>query len=134
MRHRLKHKGLHYVGDKLGLLQRASRWTRGDGLLMMHVDYRNLRIPDNKQSGAQIGRDLHRAGFQYLPGRHLLIRKGSTSCNAFRTDTWAPTTRQGQTTLDRRRLTPTTNESKFEFVLAPHPGTDYELAFSRIGH
>jgi len=74
--------GLHYVGDKLGLLQRASRWTRGDGLLMMHVDYRNLRIPDNQRSGAQIGRDLHRAGFEYLPGRHLLIRKGSTSCSA----------------------------------------------------
>jgi SAM-dependent methyltransferase len=75
--------GLHYVGDKLRVLQRASRWMRGDGLLMVHVDYRNLRIANQKQSGAQIGRDLHRAGFQYLPGRHLLIRKGSTSCNAF---------------------------------------------------
>ena len=74
--------GLHYVGDKLCVLQRASRWMREDGLLMVHVDYRNLRIADKEQSGAQIGRDLHRAGFQYLPGRHLLIRKGSTSCNA----------------------------------------------------
>ena len=74
--------GLHCVGDKLCVVQRASRWMRGDGLLMVHVDYRNLRIANNKQSGPQIGRDLHRAGFQYLPGRHLLIRKGSTSCNA----------------------------------------------------
>ena len=74
--------GLHYVGDKLGILQRASHWIRGDGLLMVHMDYRNLRIAGKKHPRAQIGRDLHRAGFQYLPGRHLLIRKGSTSCDA----------------------------------------------------
>jgi SAM-dependent methyltransferase len=74
--------GLHYVGDKLRLLQRASRWIRGGGLLLVHLDYRNLRIADKKQSGSQIGRDLHRAGFHYLKGRHLLTREGSTSYNA----------------------------------------------------
>lgn len=72
--------GLHYVGDKLGVLQRASQWMKSDGLLMMHVDYRNIRIAGKERSGAQIGRDLHRAGFDYMPGRHLLIRKGSSSC------------------------------------------------------
>lgn len=73
--------GLHYVGDKLGLLQRACRWMRGDGLLIVHLDYRNLRIVGKKQSGAQIGRDLRRAGFEYISGRHLLIRKGSFACD-----------------------------------------------------
>jgi SAM-dependent methyltransferase len=73
--------GLHYLGDKLGVLQRASRWVRGDGLLMVHVDYRNLRIAGKEQSGALIGRDLHRAGFEYMSGRHLLVRKGNTDCD-----------------------------------------------------
>lgn len=36
--------GLHYVGDKLRVLQRASGWIRGDGLLMVHMDYRNLNL------------------------------------------------------------------------------------------
>ncbi|WP_390905504.1 class I SAM-dependent methyltransferase [Occallatibacter riparius] len=71
--------GLHYIGDKLGLLQRAARWMRGNGLLMAHLDYRNLRITGKQQSGAVIGKDLRRAGFEYMPGRHLLIRKGATT-------------------------------------------------------
>jgi len=69
--------GLHYLGDKLGVLQRASRWLKEDGLLMMHLDYRNVRIVGRGLSGAQIGRGLHRAGFRYVPGRHLVVRSGN---------------------------------------------------------
>jgi SAM-dependent methyltransferase len=73
--------GLHYVGDKLGVLQRASGWMKEDGLLMMHIDYRNLRIAGRGHSGAQIGRDLRKAGFRYLPGRHLLALNGNIHHN-----------------------------------------------------
>ena len=69
--------GLHYVGDKLGLLERASGWLKDDGLLMVNIDYRNLRIAGQKRSSTQIGRDLSRAGFKYVPGRHLLVRNGN---------------------------------------------------------
>ena len=65
--------GLHYIGDKLGLVQRASGWLRDGGLLMVHLDYRNLRINGRTSSGAQIGKDLRRAGFRYVSGRRLLI-------------------------------------------------------------
>ena len=65
--------GLHYVGDKLGLLQRAARWLKRGGLFWGHLDFRNLRIKGrNSSGGAQIGKDLRRAGFQYSAGRHLL--------------------------------------------------------------
>jgi len=70
--------GLHYVGDKLGLLQRASRWMKEDALLMMHLDYRNVRIAGRGLCGAQIGRGLHRAGFRYVSGRHLVVGSGNT--------------------------------------------------------
>jgi SAM-dependent methyltransferase len=66
--------GLHYVGDKLGVLQRASGWMKEDGLLMMHIDYRNLKIADQGHSRTQIGRDLRKVGFRYRSGRHLLTR------------------------------------------------------------
>jgi SAM-dependent methyltransferase len=70
--------GLHYIGDKLGLLQRASSWLRDGGLLMVHLDYRNLRINGRTSPGAQIGRDLRRAGFRYVAGRHLLTCSAQT--------------------------------------------------------
>jgi len=70
--------GLHYIGDKLGLVQRAAAWLKDDGQLMLHLDYRNLRISGRASSAAQIGKDLRRAGFRYVPGRHLLIRSAPT--------------------------------------------------------
>jgi hypothetical protein len=48
---------------------------------MIHLDYRNLRIDGRKSSGAQIGKDLHRAGFRYVPGRRLLIGGAQTARN-----------------------------------------------------
>jgi SAM-dependent methyltransferase len=73
--------GLHYIGDKLGLVQKASGWLRDGGLLLVHLDYRNLRINGRKSSGAQIGKDLRRAGFRYVPGRRLLIGSAQTPRN-----------------------------------------------------
>jgi SAM-dependent methyltransferase len=66
--------GLHYIGDKLGLLQKASGWLKPGGRLMAHLDYRNLRIKGRESAGAQIGKDLRRAGFEYVAGRHLVTR------------------------------------------------------------
>ena len=70
--------GLHYIGDKLGLLQRASGWLKDDGLLVAHLDYRNLQIKGRTSSGAQIGKDLRRAGFRYASGRRLLSHSAQT--------------------------------------------------------
>jgi len=70
--------GLHYIGDKLGLLQRASGWLKRGGLLMAHLDYRNLRIHGQTSSGPQLGKDLRRAGFRHVPGRRLLICEAQT--------------------------------------------------------
>jgi SAM-dependent methyltransferase len=70
--------GLHYIGDKLCLIQRAASWLKEGGLLAGHLDYRNLRINGRTSSGAQIGKDLRRAGFQYVSHRHLLICSAKT--------------------------------------------------------
>lgn len=69
---------VHYIGDKLGLLQRASGWLSDNGLLVAHLDYRNLRIKGRTSSGPQIGKDLRRAGFRYASGRRLLSHSAQT--------------------------------------------------------
>jgi SAM-dependent methyltransferase len=71
--------GLHYIGDKLGVLLKAAGWLKAGGLLMMHLDYRNLRVKDMPSSAAQIGRALRGAGFRYVPGRHLIISETQTA-------------------------------------------------------
>ena len=64
--------GLHYIGDKLGLLLKASRSLRDGGLLMMHLDYWNIRLQPGAGSVAQLGKDLHNLGFRYLRARRLI--------------------------------------------------------------
>jgi SAM-dependent methyltransferase len=71
--------GLHYIGDKLGLLEKASRWLKTGGLLTAHLDFKNLRTGCQAVSGAQFGKDLRRAGFRYAQGRRLLMRGSQTS-------------------------------------------------------
>ncbi|HZT41205.1 MAG TPA: methyltransferase domain-containing protein [Chthonomonadaceae bacterium] len=67
--------GLHYVGDKLGLLQSAVSWLKLDGLLLCHLDYANLRLTPPATLSV-LGRDLRQAGFVYNRARHLLQRQG----------------------------------------------------------
>lgn len=37
--------GLHYIGDKLGLLSRAARWLSPGGLFAAHLDLANVKTP-----------------------------------------------------------------------------------------
>lgn len=71
--------GLHYVGDKLGLMQKARGRLKDGGMLAAHLDFRNLRVTGEKSYAAQIGKDLRRAGFQYVKGSRLLTYSRSTS-------------------------------------------------------
>ena len=68
--------GLHYVGDKLGAIQRAISWLTEDGLFVASLDVDNVR----NEAGAPLGRPLRRA-FQraqtdYVSGKHLVRRIG----------------------------------------------------------
>ncbi len=68
--------GLHYVGDKLGLLSRAASWLKPDGRLLAHLDLQNLRLAGEGKRRHTWRASLERAGFGYLPHRHLLLRQG----------------------------------------------------------
>ena len=67
--------GLHYVGDKLGLIARAASWLAGDGLFVASLDQHNLKI-GGSQSARRIVSELRRAGFLYYTRRRLVSCRG----------------------------------------------------------
>jgi SAM-dependent methyltransferase len=68
--------GLHYIGDKLLFLQRASAWLKADGHFICHLDLNSLRGLDGKVIGRLALKSLRDAGFTYHQPRHLLARAG----------------------------------------------------------
>ena len=68
--------GLHYVGDKLGLIARAASWLAEDGLFVASLDLHNLKFADGKPSGRRMVADLRRAGLEYDRRRRLVACRG----------------------------------------------------------
>lgn len=67
--------GLHYLGDKLCLLNRAASWLAPGGLFAAHFDPANLQLAGPAPQGAVL-RALRDAGFSYHRGRRLLEARG----------------------------------------------------------
>jgi len=68
--------GLHYVGDKLGLVQNAASWLKDDGVFLANLDPDNLKLPNGADVGNKIIRDLRRIGFEYKARKHLIVCEG----------------------------------------------------------
>jgi hypothetical protein len=68
--------GLHYLGDPLGLLSRASSWLAPDGLLVAHLDPESLRWADGAPAGRAAVAALRAAGFTYSARHHRLALSG----------------------------------------------------------
>jgi SAM-dependent methyltransferase len=68
--------GLHYIGDKLGLLQRVTAWLEEDGTFLAHLDFRNLKLTGGQVARRVLLKELRRHGFEYLDRRHLLRCQG----------------------------------------------------------
>lgn len=68
--------GLHYVGDKLGLIARAVSWLTADGLFLAHLDLGNLKRTDGRQFAGALGKQFKRLGLIYDRRHHLLSCRG----------------------------------------------------------
>ncbi|MFJ4982564.1 class I SAM-dependent methyltransferase [Streptomyces sp. NPDC088732] len=68
--------GLHYVGDRLGLLARAASWLSPGGLLVAHLDPAWIRRADGTSGGRQVAAALRSAGFTYDARHHRLTLSG----------------------------------------------------------
>lgn len=57
--------GLHYVGDKLGLLVRAASWLASGGRFVANFDVASVRRADGSPFGRVLTKALREAGFSY---------------------------------------------------------------------
>lgn len=66
--------GLHYVGDKLGLLARAAGWLTGGGRFVADLDLASVRLAGGAPAGRRLAADLRAAGFGYDGRRRRIGR------------------------------------------------------------
>jgi len=71
--------GLHYVGDKLSLVERAVNWLTADGMFLSNLDLVNLRLADGRPLGRRIDKRFRDCGLAYNHRRHLLTCSGAKS-------------------------------------------------------
>lgn len=71
--------GLHYVGDKLGLIARAMSWLTQDGLFVANLDVANLKFSGGKDMGRKLTAELRRAGLSNDPRRRRIARRGNAT-------------------------------------------------------
>ena len=67
--------GLHYVGDKLGLVERATSWLAPYGKFAANLDRDNLKI-EGDEEGIRLIDQLRKNGFSYSALRKLLEADG----------------------------------------------------------
>jgi SAM-dependent methyltransferase len=68
--------GLHYVGDKLGLLARVAGWLRPTGRLVADLDLSAIRRADGSPAGRALSIAVRDAGFAYDSRRRRITRVG----------------------------------------------------------
>ena len=69
--------GLHYVGDKLGVICRYVRYLKEDGLFLAHVDPYDILDQDGRRLDRAVLEWFKKAGFQYDPKTKLLACEGA---------------------------------------------------------
>lgn len=70
--------GLHYVGDKIGLIARAASWLVDDGLFVANLDLNNICLSDGKTKRTLLAR-LRGSGLEYDRRKCLIGCKGGKS-------------------------------------------------------
>jgi SAM-dependent methyltransferase len=70
--------GLHYIGDKLGLIARAASWLTKTGVFVASLDLNNIKCRETKAAGRVIGKALRASGLEYDS------RKKLVSCPGYR--------------------------------------------------
>jgi SAM-dependent methyltransferase len=68
--------GLHYIGNKLGLIAQACAWLKPDGLFVGHLDLANIKVT-NDAAGKRLLRDLWRAGLIYDEATRVMRCNGA---------------------------------------------------------
>ena len=87
--------GLHYVGDKLGLISRAVSWLTLEGLFVANLDMSNLKFADGSAAGRRVTAELRRAGLEYHRRSRLVICRGKRTITSSLPLPWGVMTKLG---------------------------------------
>ena len=68
--------GLHYIGDKLGLIARACSWLNHEGRFVANLDSGNLLLNPGGSPSRVFAKELRHAGVEYLPSKRLIRSEG----------------------------------------------------------
>ncbi|MBO3743174.1 class I SAM-dependent methyltransferase [Actinoplanes flavus] len=68
--------GLHYVGDKLGVLQRVLTWLNPSGRFVAGLDLTSVRTSNGRPAGRRLTTLLRKAGIEYDALRHRISCTG----------------------------------------------------------
>jgi SAM-dependent methyltransferase len=68
--------GLHYIGDKLGLLTRAAGWLTDTGCLVADLDLSAIQLTGGPAAMRRLTARLRAGGFAYSARRHQITRTG----------------------------------------------------------
>ena len=68
--------GMHYLGDKLGLLAQIPQWLTESGMFVADFDASLVRLPDGRAATARVSRALRGAGAEYDARRHRVRAAG----------------------------------------------------------
>jgi SAM-dependent methyltransferase len=68
--------GLHYIGDKLGLIARAVSWLNGNGLFAANFDHGSIKRSDGRPDGRRLLAALRRNGLSFDSRRRRLTCRG----------------------------------------------------------
>lgn len=72
--------GLHYIGDKLELIERACRWLKDDGIFITNIDLANFCSSQGNIAKKLIHR-FKSVGLEYQGRKRLLICQGKKEIN-----------------------------------------------------
>jgi ubiquinone/menaquinone biosynthesis C-methylase UbiE len=68
--------GLHYVGDKLGLLTKVASWLTTNGQFVANFDTSSICLDDGAPAGRHLTTALRTAGFDYDGRANRISRRG----------------------------------------------------------
>lgn len=68
--------GLHYIGDKLFLLEKVMRSLKENGLFIANIDLENIRDPKNQSLKKQLAKYLKEKEISYDARKKILSCKG----------------------------------------------------------
>ncbi len=69
--------GLHYIGDKLGLIARVASWLTDGGLFAANLDHASIKLADKTPAGRRLLAGFRRNGFSYDGRRRRLTCRGN---------------------------------------------------------